>query len=133
MNFFKKFFVKKDTFKEIKIKNTVFNSNKICTFNDLFCALGADIEIKKLRAISKTDTYNIANLRVNQKTFDKIDSFILNNLLSKKNKYAKMYKEKYLRTQHSFDSLAFAPTIDDSVKDNVLYIIKPGNPKYKNV
>ena len=44
-----------------------------------------------------------------------------------------MYKEKYLRTQHSFDSLAFAPTIDDSVKDNVLYIIKPGNPKYKNV
>ena len=126
-----KIFKKKNTFKEIKIKDIIFNNTKLCTFNDLFCALGADLEIKKLKDISKTDTYHIDNLRVNQKTFDKIDNMLLKNLLSKKNKYARVYKEKYLRTQHSFDSLMFAPHIDNSIKDNVLYIIKPGNSEFK--
>lgn len=128
-----KIFKKKNTFKEIKIKDIIFNNTKLCTFNDLFCALGADSEIKKLKAISKTDTYHIDNLRMNQKTFDKIDNMLLTNLLSKKNKYARTYKEKYLRTQHGFDSLIFAPRIDNSIQDNVLYIIKPGNSEFKEV
>lgn len=128
-----KFFKKNNTLKEIKIKDIVFNNTKLCTFNDLFCALGADLEIKKLKEISKADTYHMDNLRMNQKTFDKIDNLLLTNLLSKKNKYARTYREKYLRTQHSFDSLIFAPRIDNSIQDDVLCIIKPGNSKYKAV
>lgn len=132
MNIFK-FFKNNKGYKDLKIANTVLKSTKICTFNEFFEAIGADKEIKEMKKLEKVDTYHIDNIRFNESTSKKIDSLLLTNLLSKKNKYAKHYKEHYLRTQHSFDSLIFSPKIDKAVPDNVVRIITSANPEYKTV
>lgn len=121
-----KFFVK------ISLSKELYANKTLCTFSDLYEASGVVVYITEMSK-NQEGKYHVDNIRVNKKTYEKIKEILHTNILSKKNKWAKMYRSKKLETEHSFDCLLFAPKIDESVPNDVIYIYLPGHKEYKTI
>ncbi len=130
-NFIKRLF-KKDSI-HIYLPESIFKDRKILSYEDFYKKSGVLEYTEKMRKENKYNTYHVDNVRANNKTQQRILAFITDNVVNTKNKYSKIYTEKKLRTNISFESLIFSPSTDESVKDNYIKILKPFNKQYKQV
>lgn len=134
--FFRNVFKLRDVLhqKDVKIKESVLNDTKLCCFGDLYEACGLTPYINKMKKASGIkDNYHIDNIRMNQATYDTLCTLLKTNLKSKKNKWAKVYKDKKLESMFAYDTLCFGPYIDNSIKNNTICVILPGHKEFKTV
>lgn len=125
---FKLFKNKKDTFRSYTLDN-LFNDKKILSWEDVYIKTGILDHVKEIND-KETGKYHYKNVRANENTINKIDDFLLDNLLHTKNKYSRMYKEHYLKSKHAMDSLCWAPFSDEKIKDNVIVMLLPDNKDF---
>ena len=130
-NFIKRLFKKDSVY--IHLPESIFKDKKILSYEDFYKKSGVLEYTEKMRKENKYNTYHVDNVRANNKTQQRILAFITDNVVNTKNKYSKIYTEKKLRTNISFESLIFSPSTDESVKDNYIKILKPFNKQYKQV
>lgn len=130
-NFIKRLFKKDSVY--IHLPESIFKDKKILSYEDFYKKSGILEYTEKMRKENKYNTYHVDNVRANNETQQKILAFITNNLITTKNKYSKMYTEKKLRVNISFEALIFGPSTDESVKNNYIKILKPFNKQYKLV
>lgn len=130
MNLFNIFKKKDKTYKEFNVKK-LYNNNKLYSWEDIFKETNILETIKNLNTSNSKYHYN--NIRANEKTINKLDDMLLNNLIETKNEYSKVYTKEYLRKKHSMDSLCFAPSIDETIGDNIIKLLLPNNKDFINV
>lgn len=130
-NFIKRLFKKDSVY--IHLPESIFKDRKILSYEDFYKKSGVLEYTEKMRKENKYNTYHVDNVRANNKTQQRILTFITDNVVNTKNKYSKIYTEKKLRVNISFESLVFSPSTDESVKDNYIKILKPFNKQYKQV
>ena len=130
----KKIFNKNKELMKFKINLNEFKDNKdIICYEGLYKALGIVEAIDKIRSENKLGKYHYKNVRANKKTCEKIEELLKYNLLNTKNKFKKMYKEKYLLSMFSMDCLMWAPFLQDDIEDNEIVVILPENKDFINV
>ena len=130
MNLFNIFKKKDKTYKEFNIKK-LYTNNKLYSWEDVFKKTGIFETIKNLNIDDSKYHYN--NIRANEKTVNKLDDMLLKNLIETKNKYSEVYTKEYLRKKHSMDSLCFAPSIDETISDNIIKLLLPNNKDFIHV
>lgn len=125
-NIFKK---KDETYHEFKVEK-LYNNKKLYSWEDIFKETGLFETIKNLN--EGNSKYHYRNIRANEKTINKLDDMLLKNLIETKNKFSKVYTKEYLRKKHSMDSLCFAPSIDETIKDDIIILLLPNNKDFTN-
>lgn len=125
-------FKRNKSFVKINLSKKLYADKTLCTFSDFYKAAGILVYTTEMSK-NQGGKYHVDNIRTNKKTYEKIERILHTNMLSKKNKWAKMYRSNKLETEHSFDCLLFAPKIDESVPNNVIYIYLPGHKEYKTI
>lgn len=108
---------------------TLYNDKKVLCWEDLYKAIGIMDAVKEIND-KETGRYHYKNIRANEKTINKLDEFLLDNLVNTKNRFSKMYKEKYLRSKHAMDSLCWAPFSDNNIQDDVIVMLLPNNKNF---
>lgn len=121
-------FKKKDkTYQEFEIEK-LYNNKKLYSWEDVFKETGI-FEI--IKSLNKNDSkYHFRNIRANEKTINKLDDMLLKNLIETKNKFSKVYAKEYLKKKHSMDTLCFAPSIDESIKDDIIKLLLPNDKDF---
>ena len=125
-------FKRNKSFVKINLSKKLYANKTLCTFSDFYGEAGILVYTAEMSK-NQGGKYHVDNIRTNKKTYEKIEGILHTNMLSKKNKWAKMYRPNKLETEHSFDCLLFAPKIDESVPNNVIYIYLPGHKEYKTI
>lgn len=101
------------------------NDKTILTFQDFYIKTGVMLSIEKIVETSQYHKYHYKNLRANKNTCLKIRELLKHNLLNTKNKYKRMYKEKYLLNMLAVDDLYWGPYVDDSINDDKIIVLLP--------
>lgn len=126
-------FKRDKTKKIINIPEEIYKNKKIYSHEDFYKELGLLTYFEEMRKQSKFDRFHIYNVRANYDTCMRIYNFIQDNLLHTKNKYSKMYKEKPLKMIAAQDFLIWSPKTTDTLKDNIIQVILPGDKEYTEV
>lgn len=129
MKFFKNLF--KSNYKSIKITKDLFENKRICSWGEFFEASGVLKWTDEMQKAAKEQTYHIDNVRVHPETLALLEAKLKENLFSKKNKYARIYRDKKLQSMHAFDNLMWAPKTDKKIAKQTVVIYLPGDKHFK--
>lgn len=113
-------------------ENFYENKNVIC-YVDLYNLFGVMPYIEDMVEKSEFGKFHNKNIKANSNTIKKFDNFIRNNLIHTKNKYSKIYKEKYLLSMAAMDALQWAPFIDNSLENDIIKIVLPESKDFVKV
>lgn len=106
------------------------NKNLLC-YEDFYKETGIMNIVKDIS--NREGKYHYQNIQANELTIKKIDDILRNNLINTKNKFSKMYKEKYLETVSAMDRLMWSPKIVNQIDENIIKIILPNNKDFAEV
>ena len=117
----------------IRIDENLYKNKEIMCYIDLYNLFGVMSYIEDMVEKSEFKKFHNKNIRANSITIKKFDDFIRNNLIHTKNKYSKIYKEKYLLSMAAIDALQWAPFIDNSLENDIIKIILPESKDFVKV
>lgn len=117
----------------IKPEEDFYKNKKIICYVDLYNLFGVMPYIEDMVEKSEFRKFHNKNIRANNNTIKKFDDFIRNNLIHTKNKYSKIYKEKYLLSMAAMDALEWAPFIDNSLENDIIKIVLPESKDFVKV
>lgn len=119
---------------EIVIDYTPFQKDKsIICYEDFYIKSGVYEYINEMVKANNGKKYHYSNIQANETTINMIDELIEEHLVKTKNKYSKVFKEDYLKTMAAMDRLQWSPKINNTIRNDFIKIILPGNPEYTPV
>jgi len=134
-NFVKKIFNKtKSDSVIIKIDYSLLEKQKdILNYEDVYKKIGIWNYIIQMAEENEFKKFHYKNIQANTKTYEKLQEILKDNLLHTKNRFSRMYKEKYLLNSHALDSLQWSPYTNNKLNDDEIKIILPNNPEFVKV
>ena len=111
---------KKSTRTLVKIKNTIYTNKEIRTYLDLYSKLNISID-----DISK---YSLLNIRCNRETYGKLEKYIREHFTKARRKG---WNPTYIASSFAMDSLAWSPSVDISLPNDVIAIVTENDPTFK--
>jgi len=79
------------------------------------------------------EQYHSDNVQCNQRTKEKIRSFLQQNLVTTKNKHSKVYTQSKLEKLSNWDDFLFSPRTNNKLPNNYILVLKPRHKHYKKV
>ena len=104
----------------IKIENNVYRNKEIKTYLDLYSKLNISLD--------DIEKYSLLNIRCNRETYGKLEKYIREHFTEAR---GKGWNPTYIASSFAMDSLAWSPSVDISLPNDVIAIINENDPTFK--